>query len=47
MRPSCRFGGASDEQTLRRELAEEGGLTELDLGPLLWELSRWNNDEPG
>src|SRR3954463_3160169 len=34
--------GESDEETLRRELAEEVGLVGFDLGPLLWELSHWN-----
>jgi TDG/mug DNA glycosylase family protein len=39
--------GESDEQALRRELAEEVRLTEFELGPLLWELAHWNHDEPG
>ena len=29
--------GESDEQTLRRELLEECGLDEFELGPLLWD----------
>ena len=28
--------GESDEEALRRELAEETGLDEFDLGPLVW-----------
>jgi 8-oxo-dGTP diphosphatase len=28
--------GETDEQALRRELAEEAGLEELELGPLVW-----------
>jgi TDG/mug DNA glycosylase family protein len=36
-----------DEQTLRRELEEEIGLVEFELGPLLWEHSSWTLDEPG
>lgn len=36
-----------DEQTLRRELEEEVGLVEFELGPLLWELDGWTVDEPG
>lgn len=39
--------GESDEQTVRRELEEEVGLVDLELGPLLWELSGWTLDEPG
>jgi TDG/mug DNA glycosylase family protein len=38
--------GESDEETLRRELAEEIGLTTFVLGPLLWELSHWDHDDP-
>jgi len=38
--------GESDEDTLRRELAEEIGLGEFELGPLLWELSHWDHDDP-
>ena len=38
--------GESDERTLRRELAEEVGLTGFEVGPLLWELSRWDHDHP-
>ncbi len=29
--------GESEEESLRRELAEEAGLSEFELGPLLWE----------
>ena len=29
-------GAESDEHALRRELAEEAGLVELDVGPLVW-----------
>jgi TDG/mug DNA glycosylase family protein len=39
--------GESDDQTVRRELQEEVGLVEFDLGPLLWELRSWTLDEPG
>ena len=28
--------GETDEQALRRELAEEAGLVDFDLGPLVW-----------
>lgn len=38
--------GESDEETLRRELAEEVGLTSFDLGPLLWKLEHWDHDDP-
>lgn len=40
--------GESDEDALRRELAEETGLDEFDLGPLVWrrthlfELGEWD-----
>jgi 8-oxo-dGTP pyrophosphatase MutT (NUDIX family) len=33
--------GESDEQALRRELREELGLDEFEIGPLLWESSRY------
>ena len=39
--------GEDDEQTLRRELEEEVGLVEFELGLLLWELDGWTVDEPG
>src|SRR5437764_6245445 len=39
--------GETDEQTLRRELEEEVGLLEFELGPLLWELRGWTRQEPG
>ena len=39
--------GETDEQALRRELREECGLTELEIGPLLWEHVRRHLDEPG
>jgi double-stranded uracil-DNA glycosylase len=39
--------GESDEETVRRELQEEVGLAEFELGPLIWELSGWTLDEPG
>ena len=39
--------GETDEQTLRRELEEEIGLVDLDVGPLLWERTGWTLDEPG
>jgi double-stranded uracil-DNA glycosylase len=37
----------TDEQTLRRELEEEIGLVDFELGPLLWERDGWTLDEPG
>jgi 8-oxo-dGTP pyrophosphatase MutT (NUDIX family) len=44
-------GGAEsdemDEQALRRELHEELGLTDFDVGPLLWTRESWFGDEPG
>jgi G:T/U-mismatch repair DNA glycosylase/ADP-ribose pyrophosphatase YjhB (NUDIX family) len=33
--------GESDEQALRRELREELGVEEFEIGPLLWESSRY------
>jgi double-stranded uracil-DNA glycosylase len=39
--------GETDEQTLRRELEEEIGLVEFDIGPLLWERTGWTLEEPG
>jgi 8-oxo-dGTP pyrophosphatase MutT (NUDIX family) len=39
--------GESDEQALRRELREELGVEEFELGPLLWETTRWFRLEPG
>ena len=39
--------GEDDEQTLRRELEEEVGLIEFELGPLLWEETGWSADELG
>jgi TDG/mug DNA glycosylase family protein len=39
--------GESDEQTLRRELREECGLTEFELGPLLWTFEVRGLEEPG
>jgi TDG/mug DNA glycosylase family protein len=42
-----REGGEDDEQTLRRELAEEIGLLDFELGPQLWETDGWILDEPG
>jgi double-stranded uracil-DNA glycosylase len=41
-----REAGESDEETLRRELAEEVGLTDFELGPLLWKLEHWDHDDP-
>jgi TDG/mug DNA glycosylase family protein len=41
-----REAGESDEETVRRELAEEVGLTRFQLGPLLWELEHWDHDDP-
>jgi len=39
--------GETDEQTLRRELEEEIGLVDLEVGSLLWERTGWTLDEPG
>jgi len=39
--------GESDEQALRRELREELGLTDFEIGPLLWHREQWFRDEPG
>jgi double-stranded uracil-DNA glycosylase len=39
--------GETDEQTLRRELKEEIGLVDLEVGSLLWERTGWTLDEPG
>ena len=39
--------GEADEQTLRRELEEEVGLIDFEVGPLLWELRGWTPQEPG
>ncbi len=39
--------GESDEAALRRELREELGLREFDLGPLLWFREQHFLDEPG
>jgi TDG/mug DNA glycosylase family protein len=39
--------GETDEQTLRRELREECGLTDIEIGPLLWKTERRHLDEPG
>jgi TDG/mug DNA glycosylase family protein len=39
--------GESDEQTLRRELAEEVGLQEFELGPFLWGRRTWHLLEAG
>jgi double-stranded uracil-DNA glycosylase len=38
--------GEDDEQTLRRELREECGLSEFELGPLLWERDYWDLEAP-
>ena len=39
--------GETDEQTLRRELREECGLREFELGPLLWTFEIRGLEEPG
>jgi 8-oxo-dGTP pyrophosphatase MutT (NUDIX family) len=39
--------GENDEQTLRRELREECGLTGFEIGPRLWERDIWGLEEPG
>ena len=42
-----REAGESDEQTVRRELEEEIGLVDFEIGPLLWEREGWTLEEPG
>jgi TDG/mug DNA glycosylase family protein len=42
-----REAGESDEQTVRRELEEEIGLVDFEMGPLLWEREGWTLVEPG
>ena len=39
--------GETDEQTVRRELQEEVGLVDFELGPLLCDIEGWTLDEPG
>jgi 8-oxo-dGTP pyrophosphatase MutT (NUDIX family)/G:T/U-mismatch repair DNA glycosylase len=39
--------GETDEQTLRRELLEECGLSDFELGPLLWNDEGFSLEEPG
>ncbi|HKI90949.1 MAG TPA: NUDIX domain-containing protein [Gaiellaceae bacterium] len=39
--------GESDEHALRRELREELGLRDVELGPLVWRREQWFRDEPG
>ena len=39
--------GETDEQTLRRELAEECGLDEFDIGPVVWNEEGISLEEPG
>jgi len=39
--------GESDEHALRRELAEELGLDELELGPCVWQRTHWFTSMPG
>jgi TDG/mug DNA glycosylase family protein len=39
--------GESDEDALRRELREECGLHDVELGPLLWTRTHWFADMPG
>ena len=39
--------GESDEETLRREIREEIGIEEYELGPLLYENERYFMLEPG
>jgi double-stranded uracil-DNA glycosylase len=38
--------GESDEQAVRRELREELGLRDFEVGPLLWTREQWFRDEP-
>jgi double-stranded uracil-DNA glycosylase len=37
----------SDEQALRRELAEESGLYDFELGPCIWTRTHWTAGMPG
>lgn len=39
--------GEDDARTLRRELREECGLRDVELGPLLAEWRHWGTEEPG
>ncbi len=39
--------GESDEAALRRELAEECGLRDVDLGPCIWTREHWFADMAG
>jgi double-stranded uracil-DNA glycosylase len=39
--------GESDEQALRRELQEECGLRDVEVGPLLWTRTHWFADMAG
>jgi 8-oxo-dGTP pyrophosphatase MutT (NUDIX family) len=39
--------GETHEETLRRELVEEVGLRDFEIGPLLWERRTWHLLEPG
>jgi 8-oxo-dGTP pyrophosphatase MutT (NUDIX family) len=39
--------GETDEQTLRRELAEECGLDDFDIGERLWQEEGFSLEEPG
>ena len=39
--------GETDEQALRRELREELGLRDFELGPFVWRREQWFRDEPG
>ncbi len=39
--------GESDEHALRRELAEELGLDDLELGPPVWQRTHWFTSMPG
>src|SRR5207253_3257458 len=39
--------GESDGPARRRELREELGLRDFELGPLLWTREQWFRDEPG
>ena len=39
--------GETDEQTLRRELAEELGLDEFEIGPVVWNEEGISLEEPG
>ena len=40
-------GGEGEAEALRRELREEVGIEDFEIGPLLWESERYFRLEPG